>query len=286
MSVFHLKSVSYQKYAHPFTQSLKPVEETMEETAKKLSSQITKTVEMVPPEERDEISEHCICSTTISMSLRTGQLTWEDAQKLLKQHLSSNVPEIFINAYECTGWGFALRSYLQLRPDVRYLIVTILDINVYNFGYWVWNEKWEHTGFGATVLLLEKTGEITDELLVGSAKNHDKATIEFATLVRRVMGQKKHCRLALPFFAKEFRDVLESLLTNVDKMPDTHSHWGHCFGSDPWISIAENYYPKCQQAQSVLACSYSLNGYYCMLELEVTPETHIELIDCKPAVNL
>lgn len=241
-----------------------------------ISEQTQQVLASLSAIEREQISRHFLCSTMIELPFTTGDILWADVAQMLSDKGSNN-PDTFINAYECASWGFSLRHYLQQNPQAKYLLVSIVDANLYDLEFWRYNENWHESGFGITTVLLQVTVPLNDELICGCAITHNSMA-EFATVVRRTAATKEKCELALPFFPENIQQMFDRLLAKQSRLPDLHEDWGHCFGSDPWLSILKH----CQnnpvkEAQKYLACSLALNGYYTMLEVAVTPDTRLLL---------
>lgn len=223
----------------------------------------------------DDIKRHFLCSTMIELPLTTGSIKWKTIADMLAAY-GSHQPDTFINAYECASWGYSLRYYLA-QGQKKYLLVSILDANFYGFEFWRYNEHWESSGFGIATVLLEITAPLTDELLIGSTTTHNSMA-EFATVVRRIASKKNDVTLSMPFFPKNIQEMFTKLLAGQKQLPDLHAEWGHCFGSDPWLSLLsyglEN---PIQKDAHFMACSYALNGYYALADVMMTPQTQLIL---------
>lgn len=231
----------------------------------------------------EDITRHFLCSTMVELPMTTGKISWKAISASMRE-AGSQYPDTFVNAYECASWGYSLRHYLKHqartgRGDAssRFLMVSIIDANIYNLEFWRYNEHWEHSGFGITTFLLELTGELTDELSIMSAATHNSMA-EFATVVRRTAAKKEQSTLAMPFFPKNIQTMFKNLLGGKSRLPDLHADWGHCFGSDPWLSLLMNGLDNpLKENTSFLACSLALNGYFAIAEVVMTPETQLLL---------
>ena len=239
-----------------------------------LAAQTKQIIAPLTAAERAQLERHFLCSTMIDLPFTTGDISWSEVAAMLAEH-GSNQADTFINAYECASWGFSLRHYLQqsLTPSPRFLLVSIIDANIYDLEFWRYNEHWHQSGFGITTVLLEVTKEVTDELVTQGAATHNSMA-EFATVVRRSVTGRENCTLAMPFFPQDIQQMFNKLLAKQHRLPDLHQDWGHCFGADPWLSILSHCLDhKVTQPQQYLACSLALNGYFAMAEVTVTPQT-------------
>ncbi|WDE02324.1 hypothetical protein [Thalassomonas actiniarum] len=271
-----VKGIAFTPLPQPLFKELPPINEVMSLLAQKLAKQVNELIEQtgIPV---NEFSRHFLCSTMIEMAFTTQSVKWPDIAGQLKAY-GDHQPDTFVNAYECASWGYSLRHYLKQeslkqKKQSRYMIVSILDANVYNFDFWCYNDHWEHSGFGISTVILEITAPLTDELTIGSAVTHNSVA-EFATVVRRTMMKKPGAVVALPFFPVNVQQMFEKLLRGQPQLPDLHAEHGHCFGSDPWLSLlTHGLSNKIEQPERFMACSVALNGYYAIADLMLTPDT-------------
>lgn len=230
-----------------------------------------------------EFDRHFLCSTMIELPFTTQAVQWSTIAAKLAEY-GSHQPDTYINAYECASWGYSIRHYLRQdqlnQRQSKYMMVSIIDANVYDLEFWRYNDHWQHSGFGITTVILEVDGPLSDELTIGSAVTHN-GVAEFATVVRRTVAKKPGAVVALPFFPSNVQKMFEKLLRGQPRLPDLHAEHGHCFGSDPWLSLLhhglncdhENGRARVTEPQRFMACSVALNGYYCIAELMLKPDT-------------
>lgn len=270
-----VKGIAFTPLPQPLFDQLRPVDEVMSLLVKSLGPQVNQLIEQtgIPVTEFDR---HFLCSTMIELPFTTQSVKWQDIAAQLKEY-GDHQPDTFVNAYECASWGYSLRHYLKQakleQRHAKYMIVSIMDANVYDFEFWRYNEHWEHSGFGITTVILEVEAPLTDEMTIGSAVTHN-GVAEFATVVRRTMIKKPGAVVALPFFPVNVQMMFEKLLRGQPSLPDLHASYGHCFGSDPWLSLLiHGQNSKIEQPQRFMACSVALNGYYAIADLMMTPDT-------------
>lgn len=280
MSCFKIKGLIYQKFPHAFADSLTPVSETFKSILDKLAPQIQYFVDSIPKNEQAMHIDHIICSTMISNCFANGEIRFVDMREYLKTKISHFIPSLFVNAYECASWGYVLSYLVKKNPLSKYYMITIMDANVYNLSCLNHSTDWGHSGYGATTLLIEKKGDIKDELITGGAEVIDNPMNRFVMAVYKATMSRKDKILSLPFFLDEVMKVMASLLKNLIVLPNRYLEWGHCFGSDPWISIIQDVAarPKLNKEINYFACSYSLHGFYTFLEIDITPESIVKLI--------
>ena len=278
MSVLTVRGLGVQQLKSCLFETRPKIAASFDWLAGLIQSQTQQVLAGLSDAEKAQIDRHFLCSTMVELPFTTGDIAWtEVAAQLAKK--GPNNPDTYINAYECASWGYSLRHYLTYaKPEKsRFLLVSILDANLYDLTFWRYNENWHESGFGITTLLLEVTGEVTDELITQCALTHNSMA-EFATFVRRTVTDKEDVCLALPFFPDHIQDMFNKLLAKQWRLPDLHHNWGHCFGSDPWLSILchslEN--PPIK-AQKYMAASLALNGYFALAEVVVNQDTQLIL---------
>lgn len=269
-----VRGISYQSLGSDFPSPGKKIEKDFYRALEQLTQNVDlllKTTKISP----ESIDRHFLCSTMIELPFSSGDINWQSIAKTLLS-LGHHQPQSFINAYECASWGYALRYCLKQSKN-KFLLVSILDANFYEFEFWKFNQHWENSGFGATSVLLEVTESITDELVI-SATTTSNSMAEFATQVRRIAAKKPDVTLAMPFFPADIQQMFNKLLNGQERLPDLHAKWGHCFGSDPWLSmLCNSLQDKVKTNKRIMACSYALNGYYSLADVLLTPETKLIL---------
>ena len=270
-----VKGIAFTPLPQPLFDKLRPIEEVMSLLVQSLGPQVNQLIEQtgIPA---TEFERHFLCSTMIELPFTTQSVKWPDIAAQLQEY-GVHQPDTFVNAYECASWGYSLRHYLKQaeleQRQAKYMIVSIIDANVYDFEFWRYNKHWQHSGFGITTVILEVESPLMDEITIGSAVTHN-GVAEFATIVRRTMMKKAGAVVALPFFPVNVQIMFEKLLRGQPRLPDLHAKHGHCFGADPWLSLlTHGLNNKIEQPQRFMACSVALNGYYAIAELMLTPDT-------------
>jgi hypothetical protein len=276
MSALTLRGVAFQPLDTELFDKRPHISDSFKWLSDVIGSQVKDIIAPLSVDEQAQINRHFLCSTMIELPFTTGDISWSAVAEMLAEH-GEFQPDTFINAYECASWGYSLRHYLQHNKDAKFLLVSIVDANLYDLEFWRYNEHWHDSGFGVTTVLLEVTGTISNELNIGCAVTHN-AMAEFATVVRRDVVTRENCVLAMPFFPENIQQMFDKLLAKQSRLPDRHADWGHCFGADPWLNILchclDN---EVTEDQQYLACSLALNGYYALAEVTVTPSTQFIL---------
>jgi len=276
MNALTLKAIAFT----PLTQRLFETETTTSAAfqwlTQLLAAQTTQIVQTLPLAQQSQVERHFLCSTMIELPFTTGDISWKSVSEMLEKH-GNHQADTFINAYECASWGYSLRHYLQHNKQSKFLLVSIIDANIFDLEFWRYNEHWHESGFGITTVLIEVNGKVTNEVITQCANTHNSMA-EFATVIRRHATGLSDTTLAMPFFPDNIVQMFDKLLANQIRLDDLHAQWGHCFGADPWLSILTH----CRdnpvlENQQYLACSLALNGYFAMANVTVTPDTHFIL---------
>ena len=279
-----LESAAFTSLPPVLTQPRLSPQDCFSALAKIIAAQTEKVISSLNNAERQSINRHFLCSTMIELPFTSGELVWPAVVESFKEQ--SQNPEVplpctFVNAYECASWGYSARYYQRVEPQAKYLLFSILDANLLNLSFWKENENWGASGFGLTTVLIktERAGEeVNDSSLIASCATTYNSTPEFATIIRRRVLNESSLKLSLPFFPDAIRIVFDKMLQSSPRIPDMHHKWGHCFGSDPWLAIIEyGLNHPISSPERLLACSIALNGYYCLMEVSIKPDSKFYL---------
>lgn len=227
------------------------------------------------------VYSHYLCSTIIDVPFSSKKFDWSRLQKKVAEQ-SSFAPGSFVNAYECASWGYSLRHALRRQTESRYVLISIIDLNVLELEYWKENSNWGKSGFGITTLLFEcslepeNAPEKEATLNIGVARGNN-AIAEFTLAMRNHVNTKPTAKLAYPYFPENVTELFYKLIPSANFLPDYHGEFGHCFGADPWISIIKDYQNSQDKEQSYLAASVALNGYWGIADVSVNKESMVSL---------
>ncbi|OIQ48082.1 MAG: hypothetical protein BM565_03270 [Gammaproteobacteria bacterium MedPE] len=276
MSALTLKAIAFQPLTQQLFKEPTNTEAAFEWLTHLLAKQTSQVVDILSDDQRSKIARHFLCSTMIELPFTTGDISWSMVSNMLAQH-GTHQADTFINAYECASWGYSLRHDLHHNQSSKFLLVSIIDANIYDLEFWRYNEHWHESGFGITTVLIEVNGQVTNELITQCANTHNSMA-EFATVIRRHAAELTDTTLAMPFFPENIQQMFDKLLATESRLDDLHQQWGHCFGSDPWLSILSHCRENpVREDQDYLACSLALNGYFAMANITVTPATQFIL---------
>jgi len=217
-----------------------------------------------------KVKHHFVTSTVLTSALNRANPSWQGLSKAIHRQLGQ-VPLCYINAYECTGWGYILRLMRQLELSGQPVLISILDVNAFDMTCWNQHEQWGDSGFGLMTLLLRNTVDDVEaaEQLQISASTGTNPFNHFALTVRKQLMTDETLCAAMPFFPRTTQALFDRILANFPHLADRHPQWGHCFGSDPWLSILLSHregYDFNQHSQ-ILTCSLAYSGYFSLARI-------------------
>jgi hypothetical protein len=216
---------------------------------------------------------HILLSTSISKGFNESVQSWPKAVNSFKQNMKFP-PTQFVNAYECAGWGYALRLLSKYYEKHSYVLISILDLNLEQLSFWEESEAWGSSGFGVSTVLL-KIGDSNALKVAKSVSSNPMA--DFCMNIKRHGKAVNTEFLATPFFPLKTQKLNDRILKSFNRLDDRHETMGHCFGSDPWISIIKTGVEL--QGTSILAGSLAYSGYWCMLGLDVDENASLSYLE-------
>ncbi len=209
---------------------------------------------------------HIVCSTTLGETLSWTGLSWNSLQSIAGFKRFDGDFGVFVDAYECASWGYAIRFARGVLGAQRVLL-SIVDGNLLDLAYWKSSSDWGVSGFVSTQLALE-LGEVREsQCQTGFCAG---GMAEFAMHVRRAAGQAEEARVAIPFCPPRTRSMFARALKRSKLTEDLYYLHGHCFGSDPWMGIAYDNDQSPLSAKIYLACSLALRGYFAIYRINLS----------------
>lgn len=224
------------------------------------------------------------CSSTLDMACSGG---WFDPAQLSRRvHQASTVRCSYSNAMQCATWGFLVRHHLANKPDVRDILLAIVDANPLGMRFWDDNDSWGRTGHRVTLVHLqlpEATGEgvswaqrPSEAIVVGKC-NPAAMLYDYAREIQKVMASYPRHTLAIPYFEGKMRKGLKRNIVNYAHLPDLYEEYGHLCGADPWMSIARDSNPMTTEDRGYLAASIASEGYFCFLATIVDQSSEMSI---------
>ena len=162
------------------------------------------------------------------------------------------------------------------------MLFSIVDADLHDLMSRGYEEVIGGIGFGVTTIAIELDAWPELPQCDGPFANHG-----VTDLLHAVRDQHKR-HGALPTFMPFVPDELATLSRRMigDSMaPNRHDHYGHIFGSAPWIGVAE-WLQRERPAETcdVLLGAFAYDGYTTVGRMRVGPFTHVDLRpDFRPA---
>lgn len=277
MNSCNIKAILYDKITNTFQSLFSSVGEVLFGLQDIIISQILKIESLLPTDVSNNNIACCLCSTSISTCYANGDISWKTTEQYFRNHLKKIFPSIFVNAYECASWGYALHYFLNKNNDYKYYVIVIVDANVYDLTFWDNNPAWGKSGFGITTILFEKTDDDSFTILTTSGAVENPLQ-DFCLCLYRSLSKNADDLLVMPFFESQIHDMLANVLKRFKMLPSGHSTWGHCFGSDPWLSIILNINDiKNKGIVNIMPCSFALHGYYTIMKTKISDDIYTSL---------
>ena len=213
---------------------------------------------------------HYICSTMMDAVFSGAAV---DPVQLMASE--SGVPCTFTHAYECACWGYCLNYHLAHKPGERFLVISIMDVNSMEMSFWTSNTQWGKSGFGIMTLCFQ-VGDAESEkgLHTGMAAGGNNI-IAFASIAKQVVRDFKASTLSLPFFPDNMSIPVRRSLKGIELLTERHAHYGHAFGSDPWISFIRDHADADRAGQRIVFGSLALRGYYCFADVGIAANVNV-----------
>lgn len=285
MSGFTLRAMSFQEFRSPFCEPWLSIDDTFGALAGSIGPQIASVGASMPC--NAEPAGHILCSTLIRECFSFDHIPWSRVRDGLHEYAGRFTPTVFVNAYECASWGYILRYYFLKNPAARCVMITIADVNLYNFSLWDEEQIWGRSGYGCCTMLIEKAEETSADLVTGFSRGSN-IIMEFAIAIRKAAQEGTDRIVALPFFPANVRGIMDTVLKGRRLTRNGHARWGHSFGSDPWIAILDSVgtMPDMRRVEKFTACSLAFNGYYSLLDIDVPPGAPLVLVGEAPAARM
>jgi hypothetical protein len=184
-------------------------------------------------------------------------------------------PQAIVNAYMCTGWGYALRHFLR-HTDAKRVAVAIVDLDPHNLAWQRRHPVIGASGFGVTTLLLTLPQDRSREPRCSGPHAHS-AFNDFVMALKLHQSRHGAQPTFIPFTQGALAATAERVLAKGQLGPNRNEEYGHCFGADPWIGLIE--WARSQpspSARSVLVGGIAFNGYYSFAPVWVDERTHVD----------
>jgi len=221
----------------------------------------------------DDRPLNLVCSTTLSKMV-SG---WRGNAATLFDRIEARTglrPAGLLEGYQCAGWGFAAR-YAATHTDHRWLTLSIVDADLHDLMAAGYEDVIGGIGFGVTTVSLELERGAAPPLCAGPAPYHGFTDLLHA--VRACQKRSGPVPTFLPFLPAGTASIAKRMVGD-SLAPNRHDCYGHTFGSDPWIGLAEWLQATPPEAgQQVLLGAFAYDGYYTLGSAQVGPDTRVDL---------
>lgn len=156
--------------------------------------------------------------------------------------VAGRVPDLLVNVYECVGWAFLLRHALHKARAAgrqRRVLVQIVDADLHGVRAAWQTRTYGNARFGITSMTLEVDPSGGSQIDIGVTAV-ERSMMKFGSALRAAHRESPDAILAVPFFPEPTRGAFRKTIPDLPSLPDYHDEYGHCFGSDPWISMGRH----------------------------------------------
>ena len=270
---FRLHTVAYQRTETPFVSPQVSLVDAALALGQRVGDEACRYARDAGP-----IDDYVVSSTVLSQFLADGSPHASYFQDAIATHYGRR-PDWITNAYECTGWGFILR-YMQRKAQLsgrRRLLLQIVDADIHNFTYWLGNNRWGKSGFGICTLVIDVIPEPKDMLVIGTSSQAN-ALLQLGRNLRSFTESRPGLGIAVPFFPEMSRRALFKCFDTSSVHADHYQRFGHCFGSDPWLSLlGELGAGSAHTGSDCIVSSLAMNGYFSIAQITLAPDLHYAL---------
>lgn len=226
--------------------------------------------------------QHILCTTCLSPML-TG---WPRHAESFTDRIEAGSgirPMALLQAYQCAGWGYALRFAGQ-QAGAQRLAISIVDADIHEAVSSAYVAAIGRIGFGVTTLGIEIPTGATLPRCGGPLPN--RAFNEFLHAVKISHRELGRVPTFIPFLPEGFAGVAERILGTQNLWPNRHDDYGHTFGADPWIGLVEWRQAQTSvQAQTVTLGAFAYHGYFTLCSFQVSASMHVALRDLDPMTD-
>jgi hypothetical protein len=222
-----------------------------------------------------DVSLNICVSTMIDLPFASGWLNWHDVTRAAAT-MTRHPPRNFTAAYECAGWGFALDYAHRRALPGSHIIITVADLNLLDLSFWYGDPNWGDSCLGISTVLFKVPGDGKFPLRAKVARSvHGMG--EFCVDLRDWMTRSSAGCANVPFLPRDKAQIYGRLLDERRLLPNLNDRFGHCFGSDTWVSYVDHAMKGLIKPGAVYtATCASLRGYWAITDLCVANESRFE----------
>jgi len=266
---FRILAASHVRIEPPFAPEARGLVEQTDLLADCIGVQVRRTWDACGREGDDFVLSSTVMSSQISGNVAMSTRLFDGIERRCGRR-----PLAIMDSYMCTGWGFALRMFAN-RTGVRSATVVIADVDVEDLQFRRGHRPIGHMSFGITVAVVGMPTQRPDAATCdgpfsGSAFN------DLVWAMKKQRAQWQPDLTLMPFVREEMDAVARRVIGADGMLPNRFPEYGHCFGSDTWISVTHHLIDSpAQGSQSMLMGAIAFNGYYTICKMLTDQETRV-----------
>jgi hypothetical protein len=232
----------------------------------------------------DDVSLNLCVSTMIDLPFACGWLNWQNVVRAAAR-VTRHPPRNFTASYECAGWGFVLDyARRRARPGSR-IIVTIADLNLLDLSFWREDANWGMSGYGVSTVIF-KVPDSGKFPLRAKVAQSTYGMGEFCVDLSGWMTRSSAQYANVPFLPDKIAQIYGRFLDPQRLLPNLHDRFGHCFGSDTWVSYVDHATRGLiKRGEIYTATCASLRGYWAITDLLIAHEALFGMYEADIDVN-
>jgi hypothetical protein len=213
---------------------------------------------------------HLACTTCLSKML-TG---WRFHADDLLERIGATA---LLQAYECTGWGYALR-FAHTRTRAPRLLLSIVDADVHDAIATGFEDAIGRIGYGVTTVGIALDPAAAPPRCGGPFQN--KAFNDLLHAIRALHRTEGRALTFMPFLVDGLMAVAARLIGADMLAPNHYARYGHAFGADPWVGLAEwQLATRPTAPETVTLGAFAYDGYFTACNFRVAPQALMRVDD-------
>ncbi|HEX8584581.1 MAG TPA: hypothetical protein VF680_09240 [Allosphingosinicella sp.] len=259
------------RFKSPFLDFDAPLFERIEALGRLVGEQVAR-LKAIDPEAP---TDHILCSSYFPKILTDIP---ERTNRLMEMiALVGGVrPAGLIQTYECASWGCVWRCHAGFSRNDDFMF-TVVDADLHGLTHFAGHPSVGASGFGMTTVHLRLPADNRGETVFVDGPYPDSGFKEFIRALRGRHARVGSKRVMIPFFREDLGLIAQRIVGPETACPNRNAVHGHCFGSDPWIALAEAVIDG-TLAEGDLATLGTLayNGYFAVADVRAPAPARVE----------
>lgn len=259
------------RFRSPFLDFDAPLSERIETVGRLIGEQVAR-LRVIDP---DAPADHILCSSYFPKILtdfpeRTQRLI--GAIALVAGVRTSGL----VHTYECASWGCVWRCHAAFVGSDD-LMLTVVDADLYGITYFADHPSVGASGFGMTTVHLRLPSYGRRETIFVDGPYPDSGFKEFIRTLRARRARVGSKRVMIPFFREDLGLIAQRIVGPETACPNRNAVHGHCFGSDPWIALAEAVLDgTLVEGDLATLGTLAYNGYFAVADVRAPAAARVE----------